>query len=873
MTLQIRRGTDSDRLTITPAIGELIFTTDTKELYVGDGSTVGGNNITTDSSIVTSIIDSAYVQARQITYTLPTLGNDFVDSAQTLILIDANALDSARATSLIDSAYVTARTPSSTDSATTIALIDSAYVQARQDKAYSSLTGAPTIPAIDTDFVDSARVIRLISNEALDSDLTIALVDSAYIQLRDRFQDSSLVTSTVTSAYVQARQVKYDTSDFADSAFVTGQGYITSSSLPVLGTDFIDSAQALILIDANALDSARASSLIKNNFDSNYSNARDSASTAVERNKHDATTKNFAVTVATKTADHVYNGTGSGNAYVIDGTQAPVIQLKIGRTYRFTLSSGDMSSHPFRFYYEAAKTTEYTTNVTTTSTYAEIEITEATPPVLHYQCSSHGYMGHALVIGTRNLTGFTTDDLSVGSTNLYFTNTLADNRITSVVDTTYVQARENNPSLGNDFVDSAQTLILIDANALDSGRATSLINAAYIQARQSLIDSALTTGLIDSAYVQLRQASADTGITVQEEGVALATAGTTLNFVGDVVTASGSGATKTITITGGTDSAATIALIDANALDSGRATTLIDSAYVQLRQAAAATDSALVLDIVRANSLDSAQSLELFSAHGMTVNTFIYTADSVGKLAFEGADDNGALMSFTKASKNFRVSLNGILLIDSDDFTAVDNKITLTSAPNVSDILVVETFSGTQGVGSMSTFRYTATAGQLTFSGSDVNNTSLNYKPGDIIVSLNGIILVDSADYTATNGTSIVLQDSAALNDEIIISAFTPDTERKWSEKTGNVNVASNTKNIVRTSAGAIQLTFPASPVFGDEIRIIDGTGNASSNNITLLPNGNKFQSSDSNFVVDIDRAGLGFVYYNDSQGWILIEN
>ena len=859
MTLQIRRGTDSDRLTITPAIGELIFTTDTKELYVGDGSTVGGNNITTDSSIVTSIIDSAYVQARQSTQTLPTLGNDFVDSAQTLILIDANALDSGRATSLIDSAYVTARTPASTDSATTIALIDSAYVQARQDKAYSSLTGAPTIPAIDTDFVDSARVIRLISNEALDSDLTIALVDSAYIQLRDRFQDSSLVTSTVTSSYVQARQVKYDTSDFADSAFVTGQGYITSSSLPVLGTDFIDSAQALILIDANALDSARASSLIKNNFDSNYSNARDSASTAVERNKHDATTKNFAVTVVTKTADHVYNGSGSSLGYSIDGTQSPIVNLKIGRTYRFTLSSSDMSSHPFRFYYDAAKTTEYTTNVTTTSTYAQIQVTEATPPVLHYQCSLHGYMGHALQIGTRNLTGFTTDNLSQGSTNIYFDSS----RVTAML-----------PKFGTDFIDSAAALTLIDANALDSGRATSLINAAYIQARQSLIDSALTTGLIDSAYIQLRQSGGE--ITIQEEGSALSTAATTLNFVGSAVTATGSGTTKTITITqaaGGTDSAATIALIDANALDSGRATSLIDSAYVQLRQAAASTDSALVLDLVRANSLDSAQSLSLFSAHGMSVNTFVYTADSTGKVAYEGSDDNGAVMSLQRASKNFRVSLNGILLVDSADYVATDNKITLNNNVNVNDVLQVETFSGTQGVGSMSTFRYTATAGQLTFSGSDVNNTSLNYKPGDIIVSLNGIILVDSADYTATNGTSIVLQDSAALNDELIISAFTPDTERKWSEKTGNASVASNTKNIVKTSAGAIQLTFPASPVFGDEIRIIDGTGNAATNNITLLRNGNKFQSSDSNFIIDIDRAGLGFVYYDDSQGWVLIEN
>lgn len=944
-----------------------------------------------DSARATSLINAAYVQARQ--RATPGLGTDFIDSAEALILIDANALDSGRAEKLIDSAYVQ--------------LHNIGF-------AYANLSGAPTIPTVDTDFVDSARVIRMISNEALDSDLTIALVDSAYIQLRDRFQDSSLVTSTVDASYVQARENNPSLgNDFIDSAEALilidanaldssratglintayiqarennpslGNDFVDSAEAlilidanaldsaratslinaayvqarennPSLGNDFIDSAQALILIDANALDSARATSLIdsayvqarqvdlqrdsefvtniidsayitarvtgtdsaavlalidanaldsgrsisltRNNFDSNYFDAKDSANTAVERNKHDANVKNFEVDVVTKTSDHVYLSSGSSLGYSIDGTQSPILNLKIGRTYRFTLSSSNMSNHPFRFYYDAAKTTEYTTNVTTTSTYAQIQITEATPPVLHYQCSVHGYMGHALQIGTRNLTGFTSDDVQEGSSNLYYSNTLIDNRITTTVNSAYVQARENNPSLGNDFVDSAQTLILIDANALDSGRATSLINAAYIQARQSLIDSALTSGLIDSAYVQLRQATADTGVTVQEEGVSLSNAGTTLNFVGSSVTASGTGATKTITITSGTDSAATIALIDANALDSARATSLIDSAYialrttagtdsaaiialidsdyVQLRQAAAALDSALTLDFVRANSLDSDQTLALFAAHGMSVNTFVYTADSTGKVAYEGSDDNGATMSLQPASKNFRVSLNGILLVDSADYVASDNKITLNSTVNVNDILQVETFTGTQGVGGMSTFRYTATAGQTTFSGSDVNNSNLIYKPGDILVSLNGIILIDSADYTATSGTSIVLQDSATVNDEILVSVFTPDIERKWTERTGNALVASNTKNIVDTSNGSVNLTFPTNPLFGDEIRVIDGTGNAASNNITLLPNGKKFQASDSNFVLDINRAAIGLVFYNDSQGWILIEN
>jgi hypothetical protein len=42
MALRLRRGTDSERQLITPAEGELIYTTDTKKLWSGDGTTQGG---------------------------------------------------------------------------------------------------------------------------------------------------------------------------------------------------------------------------------------------------------------------------------------------------------------------------------------------------------------------------------------------------------------------------------------------------------------------------------------------------------------------------------------------------------------------------------------------------------------------------------------------------------------------------------------------------------------------------------------------------------------------------------------------------------------------------------------------------------------
>lgn len=46
MALKFRRGTNAGRTAITPAEGEPIFTTDTKSLFIGDGTTAGGVLIT-----------------------------------------------------------------------------------------------------------------------------------------------------------------------------------------------------------------------------------------------------------------------------------------------------------------------------------------------------------------------------------------------------------------------------------------------------------------------------------------------------------------------------------------------------------------------------------------------------------------------------------------------------------------------------------------------------------------------------------------------------------------------------------------------------------------------------------------------------------
>ena len=71
--------------------------------------------------------------------------------------------------------------------------------------------------------------------------------------------------------------------------------------------------------------------------------------------------------------------------------------------------------------------------------------------------------------------------------------------------------------------------------------------------------------------------------------------------------------------------------------------------------------------------------------------------------------------------------------------------------------------SGTEIV--FTTYEYTATSGQTTFSGSDNNSITLAYTQNFLQVFLTGVLLVNTVDYTATNGTSIVLIVAATAGD------------------------------------------------------------------------------------------------------------
>jgi hypothetical protein len=112
------------------------------------------------------------------------------------------------------------------------------------------------------------------------------------------------------------------------------------------------------------------------------------------------------------------------------------------------------------------------------------------------------------------------------------------------------------------------------------------------------------------------------------------------------------------------------------------------------------------------------------------------------------------------------VFVNGVKLVNGVDFTATNGTtVVLTDALTVGQIVEIDNyltaFLPTNALRTITTF--TATAAQTTF--------SVTYTQGLIDVFYNGSCLAQS-EYTATNGTSIILATACQVNDIVVVYAY-----------------------------------------------------------------------------------------------------
>ena len=224
-----------------------------------------------------------------------------------------------------------------------------------------------------------------------------------------------------------------------------------------------------------------------------------------------STTETFVVTVASKTANHRYNGSGSSSGYFIDGVEAPFLTLLPGKTYKFDQADSSNNGHPILFYLESDKTTNYTTSVTTTGTAgqagANVQITigDETPAVLHYQCSAHAYMGNALAANTNvvnsnhdaTLRGNLTLGTSTAVNAVLDEDNMASNSATSLATQQSIKA----------YVDSQVTAQDLDLTtdsgtiAIDLDSETLTISGTSNEIETSATGNAVTIGLPNTVNV------------------------------------------------------------------------------------------------------------------------------------------------------------------------------------------------------------------------------------------------------------------------------------------------------------------------------------------------------------------------------------
>ena len=551
------------------------------------------------SSIITADVDASFINALTIdadtlggqnsayhlnydnfsnTPTIPSLGNSFIDSAEAIKLITANAIDSSVALQLL------------LDSIETIALIDSAHVRLRQDFAYASLTGAPTIPAIDTNFVDSARVSSIITAD-VDAAFVAALGTSAIPNLPTskitsgtfdsaRIPDlaaADITSGTIDSARIPALAAGDITSGTIDSARIpptdnanklSGQAgsyyldytnFSNTPTIPTLGTDFVDSAETNTLIDARVTNT-----FLRGLIDDSVLTVDGNGSTG------GVTVQDGGITIRT----------GTGSVAYAD------FYCEVSNAHRTRLKSAAHS--------------DYSGNV----------------------------------------------DITLPTT----TGTLALTSQLPVIDTDFVDSARVSSIITAD-VDAAFVAAL-GTSAIPNLPTSKITSGTFDSARIPVLSASdIVTGTIDSARLPTGTFGGGGGgssLTIQEEGSSLSTAATTLNFVGSGVTASGTGATKTITVTAG------------------------------------GLDSAGVRNTIQGDA-------------GLT--QFAYTVTSANTTSFSGNDNNGNSLSYN--ANTVAVFLNGILLVDSDDYSATNGtSITLVSGADSNDVLTVFNIPGGKGLDS-----------------------------------------------------------------------------------------------------------------------------------------------------------------------------
>ena len=200
-------------------------------------------------------------------------------------------------------------------------------------------------------------------------------------------------------------------------------------------------------------------------------------------------------------------------------------------------------------------------------------------------------------------------------------------------------------------------------------------------------------------------------------------------------------------------------------------------------------------DVMKVYDLTNTQwrQLTLTSANQTNVNTVAGQISPTNNIATVAAANTNISTLAGISNLNNLANAHSAVSNVSNNLSAVQNFADVyrvgssnpTSSLNVGDLffsttaneLLVYKSSGWAAAGSTvngtsARFKFTASAGQTTFTGNDDNSENLAFDASFIDVYLNGVRLVNGTDCTVTSGNSIVLASGASQNDILEAVAF-----------------------------------------------------------------------------------------------------
>ena len=304
----------------------------------------------------------------------------------------------------------------------------------------------------------------------------------------------------------------------------------------------------------------------------------------------------------------------------------------------------------------------------------------------------------------------------------------------------------------------------------ETNAATSETNAATSEANAAASAASILGAVTSSAASATAAATSETNAATSETNAAAsaATAGTQ---------ASSATASATAAATSETNAATS----ETNAASS--ATTASTAATTATTQASASATSAANASTSETNAATSETNAATSEANAATsaANAAVSETNAATSASSASASQVAAAASAASAAASYDSFDDRYLgpksadpTVDNDGSALVAGALYFNSTANEMRVYDGANWIAASSAGgaSLLNYNYTATAGQTTFSGADDNAATLSYTQQNLIVTLNGIVLEDGTDYTASNGTSIVLSTGASAGDELNIVAF-----------------------------------------------------------------------------------------------------